>query len=158
MMFRLPSNFLLTSKLINFKKFEVPGYFYQPFRSNMSKNRSFFRENTSFTHWLITRLCGMIQLWSIPHSIAPHLLKKMRSRWTRSNKKWRQEARSKTGHHKKTPCSIDYHFKVVVGLSIKKNYRAFCACLHSGCYHRLLLLTFPFVGYEYWWISCSAVQ
>ena len=67
----------------------------------MSKNRSFFRKNTSFTHWLITRLCGMIQLWSIPHSIAPHLPKKMRGRWTRSDKKWRQEARSKTGHHKK---------------------------------------------------------
>ena len=63
-------------------------------------------KNTSFTHWLITRLCGMIQLWSIPHSIAPHLSKKMRGRWTRSDKKLRQEARSNTAHNKKNTLYI----------------------------------------------------
>ena len=73
------------------------------------QNRKFHRnplkislsKNTSFTYWLITRHIVMIQLWSIYHSIAYHLPKKMRYRWTKSGENWSQETRSNTNTNKK---------------------------------------------------------
>ena len=107
------------------------GYHYFSFSSKMSKHRSFFRINTSFTYWLITRHLGMMQLWFIPHSIAYHLPKKIRYRWTKSDEKWRQEGQSNTNTIKKCiiPCIIyahilsflcfHYHFNSLRHLSSK---------------------------------------
>ena len=78
-------NYVVLSNLQN------PKFHRNPLKISLSKN-------TSFTHWLITRHLAMIQLWSIPPSIAYHLPRKMRYRWTKSNEKWRQETRSKTWH------------------------------------------------------------
>ena len=82
------------------------GHQYQSFWRKTSKTRSFFRKITLFMYWLNTWHTIMVQLWSIPHSIAPYLPKKMRVRWTKLNEKWRQETRSKIWHNKKTPCII----------------------------------------------------
>ena len=84
-----------------------------------SKNRK-FRQNPlkiiffkirPFTHWLITLPLEMIELWSIPLSIAHNITKKMRGRWIKSGEKWRQETESKTTTIKKTPCITLYGLK-----------------------------------------------
>ena len=54
-----------------------------------------------FTHWLITQHLEMIELWSIPDSIAHNLTKKMRGRWMKSSQKWKQDVKSKTTNVKK---------------------------------------------------------
>ena len=60
-----------------------------------SKNRNFrqkplkiiFFKIKPFTHWPITRLVSMLELWSLPHSIAQNLTKKMRGRWMKLGEK-----------------------------------------------------------------------
>ena len=110
-MLRSTSNFigrLKTYKTKNFRSLVSLGYHNFSFSSKMSKNQSFFRKNMPFTYWPITKHIVMTQLWSMPYSIVYHLPKKMRYRWTKSDKKWRQETRSKSTTNKKTPC-ISHH-------------------------------------------------
>ena len=98
------------------------------FSSKMFKNQSFFRKNTSFTYWPITKHIVMTQLWSIPYSIAYHLPKKMRYRWTKSGEKWRQETQSKSTTNKKHPV---YYF-IGWRYSVPCNWYQFTRCSWLG--------------------------
>ena len=74
-------NYVVLSNLQN------PKFNRNPLKISLSKN-------TSFTYWLLSQHSVMIRSWSIPHSIAYHLPKKMRYRWTKSDEEWREEVES----------------------------------------------------------------